>query len=355
MVGEFRIQTRNVKNFADDYQNVRQIIEQSNGALEDVLKGLRKDVYGNLPRNLGNIIEKNERNAAAVKQLEAALLIIVQKYQEAENNIVNSDGADYLNLPSGDECREASEDYLGGGGYLGEGEMQDDDVWDYILDALKQAAFGDFTEDGNLLGTALSIIIGFMPVVDQIADVRDLIADIYNLIDDGPETKEWVALGFTLVGFIPIIGNFLKKGDELVPLFRHLDDIADGLGDATKGIMKKGDEIFSAVGKYADDIGDYVDRHLLDGIKSKMNDIIDEIPNARDLLDGASDIMKKKIYRDTTTGDVMSEITDGVTGWTDHVQEWISDGIDYMSGHGNENVGNAGRAGATGGFSCSFG
>lgn len=354
MVGEFRIQTRNVKNFADDYQDVRQIIEQSNGALEDVLKGLRKNVYGNLPRNLGNIIEKNERNAAAVKQLEAALLIIVQKYQEAENNIVNADGADYLNLPSGDECREASEDYLGGGRYLGEGEMQDD-VWDYLGDAFMQLLLGDFTEDGNLLGTTLSIIAGFIPVVGQVADVRDLIADIYNLIDDGPETKEWVALGFTLVGFIPGIGDFLKKGDELGPLFRHLDDIADGLGDATKGIMKKGDEIFSAVGKYADDINDYMDRHLLDGIKSKMDDIIDEIPNARDLLDGASDIMKKKIYRETTIGDVMSEITDEVTGWTDHVQGWVSDGIDYMSGHGNENVGNARRAGANGGFSCSFG
>ena len=71
MLGEFRIQTKNVKNSADSYQDVRQAIEQSNNALEDVLKGLRKNVYGNLPRNLGSIIEKNERNAEAAKQLEA--------------------------------------------------------------------------------------------------------------------------------------------------------------------------------------------------------------------------------------------------------------------------------------------
>lgn len=55
-----------------------------------------------------------------------------------------------------------------------------------------------------------------------------------------------MALGFTAIGFIPGLGDFLKHGDELSPLLKNLDNIADGLGDAVNGIIKKGDEIFSA-------------------------------------------------------------------------------------------------------------
>lgn len=329
MLGEFRIQTKNVKNSADSYQDVRQAIEQSNNALEDVLKGLRKNVYGNLPRNLGSIIEKNERNAEAAKQLEAVLLIIVRKYQETENNIINSEEPEYLNLPFGEECREASEDYLGGGIWLGPDERGMLEVaWDYIEDSLNQALLGDFTEDGNLLGIALSIGIGFIPVVGQIADIRDLIADIYNLFDDGPETKEWVALAFTAVGFVPAIGDILKHTDEMAPLFRHLDDI-----------------------------GDFVDRHVLEGVTSKVDDMIDGIPGVRDVLDKVSDVMKREIGdSDTMIGDVVSEFADGATEFTDHVQGWISDGIDFITGNEKENVGNGmPRAGAKGGFSFAFG
>ena len=358
MLGEFRIQTKNVKNSADSYQDVHQAIEQSNNALEDVLKGLRKNVYGNLPRNLGSIIEKNERNAEAAKQLEAVLLIIVRKYQETENNIINSEEPEYLNLPFGEECREASEDYLGGGIWLGPDERGMLEVaWDYIEDSLNQALLGDFTEDGNLLGIALSIGIGFIPVVGQIADIRDLIADIYNLFDDGPETKEWVALAFTAVGFVPAIGDILKHTDEMAPLFRHLDNIVDGLGDVTKGAMKKGDEIFSAIMKSADDISDFVDRHVLEGVTSKVDDMIDGIPGVRDVLDKVSDVMKREIGdSDTMIGDVVSEFADGATEFTDHVQGWISDGIDFITGNEKENVGNGmPRAGAKGGFSFAFG
>ena len=349
MLGEFRIETARVRNCASGYRDIYQKMEQCGGELEDVLQGLRDHVYGNVPNALRRTIESNEANIQDVRKLEEALLLIVQKYQEAEKRITGGDASKEWMIPE-EAYTSASEGVLNGGSQdVNLEEESENAVWEYIKDALGQAAFGDFTDDSNLLGILLSVGIGFIPYVGQAADLRDLIADIWNLIDDGPETKEWVALGFTLVGIIPGIGDFCKHADEMGPLFTHLDDIADGLGDFTKGVMKKGDEIYSAVGRHLDEIGDFVDQRLLGGITDKIDnftvgitdkidDFIDGIPGAGDVVDKVSDIWEKKIGK-STIGDAISDVTDGITGFTDTVQEGLADTWDFLTGKKKEEVG----------------
>ena len=337
MLGEFRIETTRVRNCAGSYQDIYQKMEQCGSELEDVLRGLRDHVYGNLPNALRRTIENNEANIQDAKRLEEALLLIVQKYQEAEKRITGSGSEDWM-IPVG-VYGSASENFLNGGSQdVNLEEESENAVWEYIKDALGQAVLGDFTDDSNFLGLVLSVGIGFVPYLGQLADARDLIADIWNLIDDGPETKEWVALGFTLVGIIPGIGDFCKHADEMGPLFRHLDDIADGLGDFTKGAMKKGDEIYSAVGRHLDEIGDFVDRHVLDGVTNKIDEFIDGIPRARDVADKVSDIWKKEIGKGTI-GDAITDVVDGVTGFTDTVQEGLADAWDFLTGNRKDEVG----------------
>lgn len=218
MLGEFRIETAKVRNCAGGYQDIYQKMEQYGNELEDVLSGLRDHVYGNVPNALRRTMESNEANIQDVRKLEEALLLIVQKYQEAEKRIIGGDASKEWMIPE-EVYTSASGDVLNGGSQdVNLEEESENAVWEYIKDALGQAVLGDFTDDSNLLGILLSVGIGFVPYVGQAADVRDLIADIWNLIDDGPETKEWVALGFTLVGFIPGIGDFCKHADNMGPL-----------------------------------------------------------------------------------------------------------------------------------------
>ena len=183
---------------------------------------------------------------------------------------------------------------------------------EYIMDAFKQILYGDFEEDSNLLGTIGSVVVGCIPIVGQIADARDLVADIYNLIDDGPTTEEWVSLGFTLVGIVPGIGDFLKHGDEagdvVKSLFKNSDEVAEGLAK----FMKKGDEVVSGVGK-----------------KLKEWTKIDKI---KDVAKGGIDSL-------INSNKVTKAMKDGIDGFTKFVKEskpnkWL-DGlpkIDFKNG-----------------------
>lgn len=172
-----------------------------------------------------------------------------------------------------------------------------DDILDYIWTALKQVIAGDFVDDGNLLGTVLSIAIGFVPIVGQIADARDLVADVYNLIHDGPTAEEWVNLGFTLVGIIPGIGDFLKHGDEAADavkaVFKNADKV-DEMADAVKRFFHNGDEIFSAVGRWTDEFNDFFKHNVTD----KIGDAIKNSDAGRWVQNGIESIKNSDVYKD---------------------------------------------------------
>lgn len=79
----------------------------------------------------------------------------------------------------------------------------------------EQIIYGDFSDDANLAGVAGQIIVGELPGVGLVADIRDLLAS---------ETPADVFIN--LIGFLPLIGS-LKYSDEVYVVFKHVPDASD--------------------------------------------------------------------------------------------------------------------------------
>ena len=282
-MAEFGIETEKAKRHTEEFNRYSDLLAD----YTDQIRSLSTSV-----RSLGGSTERVraalrtasahvENETLTAQNMSMRLMEIITLYELTEQRICDQAGGcmtvqnpnDIENVETGNSASDASD------------ESEDDGVWDFILDALKQAVMGDFyTDDGNWLGIALSVGIGFIPYVGQIADIRDLVADIYNLIDDGPTTEEWVPLGFTLVGIIPGIGDALKHGDEAGDVVKNLlrnFDYADEAADAVKNFFRKGDEIFSAVGNKIDDFNELFKHNILD----KVDELIDNHSASRAVKD----------------------------------------------------------------------
>jgi hypothetical protein len=69
---------------------------------------------------------------------------------------------------------------------------------------------GDFNENASTAQVATGTVISMIPFVDQICDIRDLVANCTK-IDDEPENSwHWVSLVLTLIGLFPALGSLVK-------------------------------------------------------------------------------------------------------------------------------------------------
>jgi hypothetical protein len=84
--------------------------------------------------------------------------------------------------------------------------MVDGAVW------LAGALQGDFNKGPTTGQMITGGIISMIPVVDQVCDVRDIIANCLNLADpkERERAENWVALGLTCIGFVPLAGSAVK-------------------------------------------------------------------------------------------------------------------------------------------------
>ena len=73
-----------------------------------------------------------------------------------------------------------------------------------------QAIQGDFNENRSTKQLLLDAAISMIPLVDQICDIRDLIANCKKLKQDANDTWAWVALALTLIGLFPFLGSAIK-------------------------------------------------------------------------------------------------------------------------------------------------
>lgn len=81
------------------------------------------------------------------------------------------------------------------------------------LEWLWEAIQGDFNEDRSTGQIAFDAAISMIPVVDQICDLRDLIANstqIAQSAEGDDNTWKWVALALTLIGLFPVLGSLVK-------------------------------------------------------------------------------------------------------------------------------------------------
>jgi hypothetical protein len=75
-------------------------------------------------------------------------------------------------------------------------------VWEVIQ--------GDFHEDQTTAQTITGAVVSMIPGVDQVCDVRDLVANCKKINQDSSNKWAWVALVFTLIGLFPVLGSAVK-------------------------------------------------------------------------------------------------------------------------------------------------
>jgi hypothetical protein len=73
-----------------------------------------------------------------------------------------------------------------------------------------EAIQGDFNEDRSTKQILMDAAISMIPLVDQICDLRDLIANCKKLHHDIKDGWAWVALALTLIGLFPTLGSLVK-------------------------------------------------------------------------------------------------------------------------------------------------
>lgn len=69
---------------------------------------------------------------------------------------------------------------------------------------------GDFAEEQTTAQTVAGTIISMIPLVDQICDVRDVVANCKKINEDTSNRWAWVALVLTLIGLFPTLGSLVK-------------------------------------------------------------------------------------------------------------------------------------------------
>lgn len=255
-VGDIKSSYKKMYEYSDDINKVGK-----------QLKGL---IDASVISSLNTVTNENKDIAKNLEQLKESLEEILKEYKDTEKRITNLEiNREKISDPAKTDTTVEA-------------------IGDYILDALWQAIAGDFTDENNALGILLSVLVGIIPYVGQVCDIRDLIADIIHLVDDGPQTEEWVDLGFTLIAFIPGIGDFLKKGDDVAKdiskVLKGADNV-DEIADAVKGVMKKGDKVYSSVEKAVKDVID----------SKKLTKAINDA--AKKISDRTSDLVSKGIDR----------------------------------------------------------
>lgn len=361
MSSSFSVKPQKLRGCKTDFNSAYNSLVSYNNEMYDLLNNLNTySGYANVRRRLRDTCNSSRDNAAILLKYLQALEQVADVYENTERRICDSasvEGVQWVESPLGNQ-------------YTGEDLLQEDFGWenlqeyweffwdmleqliidmpewlrmllltmpgmqsigllpyilenDYLRTAFCQAILGDFTEDSNVLGVALSVLIGCIPVVGLIADIRDLVADVYNLIDDGPETKEWVALGFSIVGIIPVLGDYLKHSDEVADILKHGDDFGD--------LVKHVDDFVSDASKKVDDLKKLWDEKVIKKIAEPIKkELKKPIPDKG--VDFVKKVLNKNITDETTVGDLFkelgkeefSEITDVPTdleGWMEKIAE----------------------------------
>ena len=83
---------------------------------------------------------------------------------------------------------------------------------EWILNVIE----GDFADQQSTAQVVTGTVISLIPGVDQLCDVRDLVANCKKIHEDSSNTWAWVALPLTLIGLFPELGSLAKGGGKIL-------------------------------------------------------------------------------------------------------------------------------------------
>lgn len=82
-----------------------------------------------------------------------------------------------------------------------------------------EAVQGDFNQERSTGQVVFDTAISMIPGVDQVCDVRDIIANCKQINDDKSNNWAWVGLVLTLIGLFPTLGSLVKGVLKIFFLF----------------------------------------------------------------------------------------------------------------------------------------
>jgi hypothetical protein len=91
----------------------------------------------------------------------------------------------------------------------GQDSPEEKSTWVWLWEAIQ----GDFNDNRSVGQIAFDAAVSIIPVVDQICDVRDIIANCRGIAtakEGDDNTWKWVALALTLIGLFPSLGSVVK-------------------------------------------------------------------------------------------------------------------------------------------------
>ncbi|WP_179292272.1 PAAR-like domain-containing protein [Vibrio coralliilyticus] len=206
---------------------------------------------------------------------------------------------------------------------------------------------GDFNEDQTIAQIIANAGVTMIPFIDQVADVRDIVANIMKLSsEEGREKSEnWVDLVLTIIGCIPTLGSLLKgvgkiiievgkdiKLDDLLAILRQL-----GKGNPAKflrelkftqytqdcvkilsDILTPSIEAFEEMAGYANRLGYATLGHTLKSVGAELKIIDDVAPDMfnqvlKEMDDNVARITAKsgKVYPARSTYDTKTTAQHG--------------------------------------------
>ena len=155
----------------------------------------------------------------------------------------------------------------------------DDDVGKWFMGLLD----GSGTGPSQIIVTA---VLGCVPVVGQLFDLRDLIRGIILVSANPANVMGWVDLVITLIGCIPGFGDAFKAGFKLAKNGANAERVFDAMRKYAKIDPKKAlkeinwnklkNECISLLNKMIDEIVDVLDSWLAKQVigRPKVNEVI---------------------------------------------------------------------------------
>jgi len=88
-------------------------------------------------------------------------------------------------------------------------------LWQWFWEAIQ----GDFNDNRSIGQVAMDTAVSMIPLVDQLCDIRDLIANCRKLSNDATDKAAWFSLALTLIGLFPTLGSLVKGVLKIFFLF----------------------------------------------------------------------------------------------------------------------------------------
>lgn len=175
---------------------------------------------------------------------------------------------DFVHVPLGDYSGEVEvffiDDPTEPVAYIEEQPVEDEKGWfsrvvQGVLDGgewIVEVAQGDFNEDMSTGQIVSNALVTAIPVVDQVADLRDLVANGKFLIWDKRynEIGVWVGVLACLIGLVPSLGSLAKGVIKII--WRNAGEIGRALIYINKGLHLSGKKIngYRFIRKLADEV-----------------------------------------------------------------------------------------------------